>query len=370
MSDGLFHLDSQGKLAALTVTPYAAEEALQQLVETHPDLLAGGQMTPDAPRRWALVRREHGVPDHDEANGSRWSVDHLFVDQDAVPTLVEVKRSTDTRIRREVVGQMLDYAANGVRYWPVDQLRSAFDATQNDAGRAPEEEIAALTLNPDLTLDEFFVSVADNLRAGRIRMVFVADRVPDELRRITEFLNEQMNPAEVYAVEVKTYRADGQGDMVIVPTVYGRTATASIKTAARHSVDRATLMERSKSSTVELLELIDNYAAARGLVAHHTPGGSILKTSSGDSIASVYLARWDRIQVPLQPLRNRGWSEQADRILAELQAMTSSALTEKNPMVPSEDAVQHWDTMEVLIDEITDLYRSIEETTREPQSPH
>jgi hypothetical protein len=30
------------------------------------------------------------------------------------------------------------------------------------------------------------------LQAGRIRMMFVADRVPDELRRIVEFLNEQM----------------------------------------------------------------------------------------------------------------------------------------------------------------------------------
>lgn len=29
-------------------------------------------------------------------------------------------------------------------------------------------------------------------------MVFVANLVPDEFRRITEFLNEEMNPAEVY----------------------------------------------------------------------------------------------------------------------------------------------------------------------------
>jgi hypothetical protein len=29
--------------------------------------------------------------------GGRWSVDHLFLDQDAVPTIVEVKRSTDPR---------------------------------------------------------------------------------------------------------------------------------------------------------------------------------------------------------------------------------------------------------------------------------
>jgi len=32
-----------------------------------------------------------------------------------------------------------------------------------------------------------------------IRMLFVADRIPAELRRIVEFLNEQMDPAEVLA---------------------------------------------------------------------------------------------------------------------------------------------------------------------------
>ena len=150
-------------------------------------------MTPEAPRRWALVKREQGVPDRDDS-GSRWSVDHLFVDQDAVPTLVEVKRSTDTRIRREVVGQMLDYAANGVRYWPVDSLRAAFEATQVELGNDPVETVATLCEDRDVSVEEFFAAVGDNLRAGRIRMVFVADVIPDELMRITEFLNEQMTP--------------------------------------------------------------------------------------------------------------------------------------------------------------------------------
>ena len=45
-----------------------------------------------------------------------------------MPTLVEVKRSDDTRIRREVVGQMLDYAANGVVYWPAERLRADFES--------------------------------------------------------------------------------------------------------------------------------------------------------------------------------------------------------------------------------------------------
>jgi len=29
-----------------------------------------------------------------------WALDHLLLDQDAIPTLVEVKRSSDTRIRK------------------------------------------------------------------------------------------------------------------------------------------------------------------------------------------------------------------------------------------------------------------------------
>ena len=57
------------------------------------------------------------MPVSGDGGSDRGSLDHLFLDQDAVPTLVEVKRSENTQIRREVVGQMLDYAANGVMFW-------------------------------------------------------------------------------------------------------------------------------------------------------------------------------------------------------------------------------------------------------------
>ena len=40
-------------------------------------------------------------------------------------------------------------------------------------------------------------------------MIFLADTIPPELKRIVEFLNEQMDPAEAFAVEVKQYVGDG-----------------------------------------------------------------------------------------------------------------------------------------------------------------
>ena len=115
MSRGIFLIHNNGQLVELREQAYDSEALLQELLANYPSLLAGDQIDPSQPRRWLLIAREAGVPG-EQGGGARWAVDHLFLDQDAVPTLVEVKRSSDTRIRREVVGQMLDYAANAVVY--------------------------------------------------------------------------------------------------------------------------------------------------------------------------------------------------------------------------------------------------------------
>ena len=120
MAGRIYLLNEQSELTAMEESAYESEKIIQRLLGNHPDLLAGDQIDSREPRRWLLVTREMGVPG-EEDGANRWSLDHLFLDQDAVPTLVEVKRSTDTRIRREVVGQMLDYAANAVAYWPVEE---------------------------------------------------------------------------------------------------------------------------------------------------------------------------------------------------------------------------------------------------------
>src|SRR5690554_4797328 len=90
-------------LIPMVESAYTTEEILQVLLVKYPDLLPGDQINPEAPRRWLLVAREMGVPGAEHETG-RWSLDHLFLDQDGIPTFVECKRATDTRARREVVG--------------------------------------------------------------------------------------------------------------------------------------------------------------------------------------------------------------------------------------------------------------------------
>ena len=213
---GMIYLQRENELVELRDQLYDSEALLQELLAKYPNLLAGEQMDAANPRRWVLVSREMAIPDEDEGSG-RWSLDHLFLDQDAVPTLVEVKRSTDTRLRREVVGQLLDYAANAVAYWPVESLRSTFEARFEEQTEADEAICGLVGSGADV--EKYWQDVKTNLQAGRIRLVFVADIIPPELQRIVEFLNGQMDPAEVLAVEIK--RFVGSGIQTLVPRVIG-----------------------------------------------------------------------------------------------------------------------------------------------------
>lgn len=237
MSGRIYLLEENGTLRSLSEQSYTSEDLLQTLLENYPDLLAGEQIDEVAPRRWLLASREFSVPGEEDGAG-RWSLDHLFLDQDAIPTLVEVKRSSDTRIRREVVGQMLDYAANAVVYWPVETIRAKFEAACESQGDDPAQLVAELIesdFDDDAAVEAFWGQVKINLRAGQIRLVFVADEIPPELKRIVEFLNEQMDPAEVLAVEIRQYV--GKGLKTLVPRVIGQTAEAQRKkSSARREV--------------------------------------------------------------------------------------------------------------------------------------
>ena len=126
-------------------------------------------------------------------------------------------RSTDTRIRREVLGQMLDYAANAVAYWPIEDLQSYFEDRCEKDGTSSEEELEILLSSTD-EIDNYWKQVKTNLQAGRIRMVFVADEIPTELRRIVEFLNEQMDPAEVLSAAKTTTGSERRSSISISAT--------------------------------------------------------------------------------------------------------------------------------------------------------
>lgn len=234
-TDKIFIIQPDGGFGEVARSPYENEDILQRLLEEHPELLAGESLEPGKAARFLLVGREFGVPDC-EGGSDRWLLDHLFLDQDATPTFVEVKRSSDTRIRREVVGQMLDYAANGQRYWPVDRMRSVATETHGGADHLAEAILDLIgpddEAEPEERIERFWDEAANRLRDGRVRLVFVSDKLPPELRRILEFLNEQMPRIQVIGLELVQYQGKGL-PQILVPRVVGQTeASRAAKTGS------------------------------------------------------------------------------------------------------------------------------------------
>jgi hypothetical protein len=258
---GVYLIQQDGRLVEMSEQAYDSEDLLQDLLAQYPNLLAGDRTDGGEPRRWLLISREMPLASKEE-RGGRWSVDHLFLDQEAVPTIVEVKRSTDTRIRREVVGQMLDYAANAIVYWPVEALRARFGAACERRGVDPEAVLEE-SLSVDSDQDVFWQQAKTNLQAGKVRLVFVADEIPPELRRIVEFLNEQMDPAEVLAVEIKQYT--GQGMKTLVPRLVGQTVGAQQKKSGGAS-ERSQWNEPSFFGELERRQGVEVTAVARRIL--------------------------------------------------------------------------------------------------------
>jgi hypothetical protein len=215
-SGGIYLIKGENDLVEMIEQGFDNEDLF--LLAKYPRVLGGDQFDRDRPRRWLLITREAPIPAEEEG-ADRWAVDHLFVDEDAVPTFVEVKRSTDTRIRREVVGQMLDYVAHALVSWRGERLRAYFEAQCGD--REPVDVFADV-MGDDSDAEAFWDEVKTNLQAGKVRLVFVADAIPAELRRVIEFLNRQMNPAEVLGIEIRQYV--GGGLQTLVPRVIGQTA--------------------------------------------------------------------------------------------------------------------------------------------------
>ncbi len=255
VSDDAIFLSTDGALTALHKTAYDSEAVLQRLLEQFPELVAGVGTAGES-ARLLLVRREMPVAAADSVG---LSLDHLFLDQSGVPVLVEVKRASDTRARREVVAQMLDYAANGIVTWQND-LRDAVAqaASETDPGTYLQEQLGVEDA------EAFWTSVEDNLRAGRIRLVFLADRLAPGLVRIIEFLNEQMRDVEVLGVELPRFTAPS-GQVVYVPQVIGRTA-AAVETKQRRT-KRAPWTEQTLLETAADVRTPEELALLRRLIS-------------------------------------------------------------------------------------------------------
>jgi hypothetical protein len=191
------------------------EEALQDLLRDHPDLISGDQISPNSadPPRFALLGVELTLD-------GRYSVDHVMVDNRGVPTIIETKLFENPESRRDVIGQILEYAALGLAEWGSGDLRAQASSYWSKRNRVLDDELL-FRFGVDLSLDEFWDSVESNVQSGVIRLLIAGDQIRPDVRRVIELLNSEMRNIDVFGLELGCYGESGD-EFVLVPRVIGQ----------------------------------------------------------------------------------------------------------------------------------------------------
>ena len=235
--------------SAVPITCSDEAKELENLVVANAVLLPGDQMAGDDEEayRWMLIKQQ--MPVESASSGSEaLSLDLLFVDQFGWLTFVECKRRQNEESYRKVVGQMLEYVSSAQHYWTPAKLIKYLTQDRLEA-LAPAAH----------TLEEFCQVAIENLKAGRVRLVFLLDEAPRELKAIATFLNEQLTEVEVFVVELRHF--SDQGRKFVMPLVFGYSQKAmarrkeaaqkwsdddfkrELMAAAQNSEERAALMK-------------------------------------------------------------------------------------------------------------------------------
>ncbi len=162
-------------MVALEPQGFDLEVDLQDLLRDYPRLLLAP--VPDYQGReiWTIG---YEVPS--EAG----SIDLLCLDSTGEVWIVETKLAKNPEARKQVVGQVLGYAA-AVAEWSVDRLESV---AQSDLGESLRDHISVGLGVQEA--DELVIRAVERLRQGDITAVVVLDELNSVLQRSVEFIQQ------------------------------------------------------------------------------------------------------------------------------------------------------------------------------------
>ena len=171
---------SDGKAHALQSATdlFLAEDRLQEFIFEHHRALPINEIEPAF---------EPLIPVCRELPTKVGPIDLLFINPTGLLTLVECKLWKNPEARREVVGQILDYATEMSR-WSYEQLEQA--VRKSPVKTTSSLFKLAVSNAEDIDERDFVDSVSRNLRRGRFLLLIVGDGIRENVEHIADFLQK------------------------------------------------------------------------------------------------------------------------------------------------------------------------------------
>lgn len=136
--------------------------------------------------------------------------------------MVETKLIDNREISRSVLAQGVEYLAHLKTEWTPER----FYEEGRDFWVARESYIDNEALKRlEVTFDEeFLAKIAANINQNKMRLIIASDKIPPELRRIIEFLNET-SAFDVFGIEVRYFAAKENNYRILAPHLVGFSET-------------------------------------------------------------------------------------------------------------------------------------------------
>ena len=192
--------------------PRLDEAWLQDLILEHPSILPISEIDPGFGPLTPICR---------ELGTRAGSIDAVFANPHGMLTLVESKLWRNPQARREVVGQILDYAKE-LSHWDYADLQREVSRSLKIPGNVLYESVKKN--HPDLDEARFADDVSRGLRNGRFLLLVVGDGIRESVEAIAEFIQKHAGLHFIFGIaELGLYRLDHER-LVVQPRVLARTA--------------------------------------------------------------------------------------------------------------------------------------------------
>jgi len=203
-----------GQIRPIESSKFKQEAVLQDYLAQYPELLPLHEVE-DNPAPMIAIGREVAVPSG--------AIDLLFLDTSGRLTVVETKLAKNPQVRREVIGQIIEYASF-LCQWDADKIEQQANEYLTPRGKSETglfEALASKSRDSDLPLDAdaFRSKLEENLHMGNIRLVIAVDELVEPLRATVSFLNS-FSAFDLLILQLRDFELD-RDKRVFIPSLFG-----------------------------------------------------------------------------------------------------------------------------------------------------
>ena len=219
---------------------YKDEVHMQEIIYNKLDVIPFEDIQPKSANLMKIPIKELGLP------GSG-STDIVVVDQEGTIYIIETKLAKNPEAKRQVVGQILEYAA----FLGEQDFNWLDSQVKSKQGKNFTEFFQDIQ---DWDKEIFEDNVANNLQQGRFKLIIVVDQLNRELQHTTQFMRDKLD-IEIYPIELRYFKDKNETEILFPKVQASQKTKQSTKRPAR-PWDETSFFEDAKKKNGETLATI------------------------------------------------------------------------------------------------------------------